>query len=102
MFARPAAAQRAATLLGCGSTEELAQWTFHAAGPATGMNGRSSFRTASPIHSSGSSIGSGSLLGDRSGSAGADRQLDPFEALEGFAHGLYVEALNALVALVNK
>ena len=64
--------------------------------------GRSSFRTASPIHSSSSSIGSGSLLMDRSGSAGADKHLDPYEALEGFVHGLYVEALNALVALVNK
>ena len=92
VFARPAAAQRAAALLGCGSLEELAQLAFHAA-PVQGMmmNGRSSFRTASPVHG----------VGDTK-SALADKHLDPYEALEGFAQGLYVEAFSALVALINK
>lgn len=92
MFARPAAAQRAASLLGCGSLEELAQLAFHAA-PVQGMmlNGRSSFRTASPVHG----------VGDAK-SGLADKHLDPSEALEGFAQGLYVEAFSALVALINK
>ena len=91
VFARPAAAQRAASLLGCGSLEELAQSAFHAA-PVQGMmlNGRSSFRTGSPIHG-----------GDKSAMA-ADKHLEPMEALEGFAQGLYVEAFSALVALINK
>lgn len=54
------------------------------------MNGRSSFRTASPVHESAKS------------SALADKHLDPTEALEGFAQGLYVEAFSALVALINR
>ena len=89
MFARPAAAQRAATLLGCGSLEELAQLAFHAA-PVQVLNGRSSFRTGSPVH------------GADSKSSLFDKHLDPNEALEGFAQGLYVEAFSALVALINK
>lgn len=93
VFARPAAAQRAASLLGCGSLEELAQSAFHAA-PVQGslLNGRSSFRTGSPIHGGG---------GDKS-SLSVDKHLEPMEALEGFAQGLYVEAFSALVALINK
>lgn len=92
VFARPAAAQRAASLLGCGSLEELAQLAFYAA-PVQGMmlNGRSSFRTGSPVHG----------IGDAKSSL-ADKHLDPNEALEGFAQGLYVEAFSALVALINK
>uniref|UniRef100_A0A0P6DC77 Unconventional myosin-XVIIIa n=1 Tax=Daphnia magna TaxID=35525 RepID=A0A0P6DC77_9CRUS len=91
VFARPAAAQRAAILLGIGSLEELAQMAFYAT-PVQGliMNGRSSFRTASPVHESAKS------------SALADKHLDPTEALEGFAQGLYVEAFSALVALINR
>lgn len=66
---------------------------FYAA-PVQGMmmNGRSSFRTASPVHGS-DSAKSTSL---------ADKHLDPTEALEGFAQGLYVEAFSALVALINR
>ncbi|KAI9561532.1 hypothetical protein GHT06_012491 [Daphnia sinensis] len=91
VFARPAAAQRAAILLGIGSLEELAQMAFYAT-PVQGliMNGRSSFRTASPVHESAKS------------SSLADKHLDPTEALEGFAQGLYVEAFSALVALINR
>ena len=87
VFARPAAAQRAAQLLGV-SLEDLAQFTFHAT-PATLMNGgRSSFRTGS------SPVTDHKIL--------SDKNVDPMEALEGFAQGLYVEAFTALVALINK
>lgn len=94
VFARPAAAQRAATLLGCASLEELVQLVFHATpthqgGSALLMNGRPTFRTGSPI------------TGSKDQSA-LDKNLDPVESLEGFAQGLYVEAFSALVALVNK
>lgn len=86
MFARPAAAQRASQLLGV-SLEDLAQFAFHAT-PATLMNGRSSFRTGS------SPVADHKIL--------SDKNVDPMEALEGFAQGLYVEAFTALVALINK
>lgn len=94
VFVRPAAAQRAATLLGRSSLEELAQLVFHASPTLQGssallMNGRPSFRTGSPVS------GSKDL-------AQADKNLDPAESLEGFVQGLYVEAFNALVALINK
>ncbi|XP_046442459.1 unconventional myosin-XVIIIa-like isoform X2 [Daphnia pulex] len=92
VFARPAAAQRAAILLGIGSLEELAQLAFYAT-PVQGamMNGRSSFRTGSPVHNA-----------DGAKLSMADKHLDPSEALEGFAQGLYVEAFSALVALINR
>lgn len=91
VFVRPAAAQRAATLLGRSSLEELAQFVFHASpshqgGSARLMNGRPTFRTGSPVGSPKDS----------------DKYLDPVESLEGFAQGLYVEAFSALVALINK
>ena len=86
MFGRPAAAQRAAQLLGV-SLEDLAQFAFHTT-PTTLMNGRSSFRTGS------SPVTDHKIL--------SDKNVDPMEALEGFAQGLYVEAFTALVALINK
>ena len=94
VFARPAAAQRAAALLGRSSLEELVQLVFHATPTLQGgssllMNGRPSFRTGSPVS------GHKDL-------AQADKNLDPMESLEGFAQGLYVEAFSALVALINK
>jgi len=84
IFANPSAAQKASNLLGL-SLEELAQFTFHTA-PVGMLNGRASFRTASPV------------VADKI----ADKNLEPFEALEGLAQGLYVEAFSALVALINK
>lgn len=92
VFTQPAAAQRAATLLGCASLDDLSSMAFHAApvhqhasGLVNGSGSRSSFRTGSPIQPS-----------------SVDKSLDPYEALEGFAQGLYVEAFSALVALINK
>lgn len=85
MFANPSAGQKAANLLGL-SLEELSQFAFHAA-PVGLLNGRSSFRTASPISG-----------GDKS----FERSVEAHEALEGLAQGLYVEAFSALVALINK
>ncbi len=84
IFANPSAAQKASNLLGL-SLEELAQFTFHTA-PVGMLNGRASFRTASPV------------VADKI----ADKNLEPFEALEGLAQGLYIEAFSALVALINK
>jgi myosin-18 len=78
--------------LGIGSLEELAQLAFYAT-PVQGamMNGRSSFRTGSPVHNA-----------DGAKLSMVDKHLDPSEALEGFAQGLYVEAFSALVALINR
>ncbi|XP_064118350.1 unconventional myosin-XVIIIa-like isoform X2 [Macrobrachium nipponense] len=79
-FNKPGSAQRAATLLGT-SVEELARSIFYA-NPTTPST-RASFRTASPTERP------------------AERP-EGLEALEGMAAGLYSEAFNAIVALINR
>lgn len=79
-FSKPGSAQRAATLLGT-SVEELARSIFYST-PSTPST-RASFRTASPTERP------------------AERP-EGLEALEGMAAGLYSEAFNAIVALINR
>ncbi|XP_066966279.1 unconventional myosin-XVIIIa-like isoform X3 [Macrobrachium rosenbergii] len=79
-FNKPGSAQRAATLLGT-SVEELARSIFYA-NPTTPST-RASFRTASPTER-------------------PTERPEGLEALEGMATGLYSEAFNAIVALINR
>ncbi|XP_071540833.1 unconventional myosin-XVIIIa-like [Panulirus ornatus] len=79
-FSKPGSAQRAATLLGT-SVEELARSIFYAT-PTTPST-RASFRTASPTER-------------------PTERPEGLEALEGMATGLYSEAFNAIVALINR
>lgn len=80
-FARPAGAQRAATLLGI-SPEELARNIFSSSGTAT-LTRNTSMRN-SP----------------------ADKQSEAhttaMEALEGFVIGLYSDVFNAIVSMINR
>nr|XP_045601372.1 unconventional myosin-XVIIIa-like isoform X14 [Procambarus clarkii] len=79
-FSKPGSAQRAANLLGT-SVEELARSIFYAT-PTT-PSSRASFRTASPTER-------------------PTERPEGLEALEGMTTGLYSEAFNAIVALINR
>ena len=88
MFANPSAAQKAANLLGL-TLEELVQFTFHTTSAGGLVFARPSFRQTS----------SSPVAGEKMYS---DNNIEPTEALEGLAQGLYVEAFSVLVALINK
>lgn len=79
-FSKPGSSQRAATLLGT-SVEELARSIFYST-PTT-PSSRASFRTTSPTER-------------------PTERPEGLEALEGMATGLYSEAFNAIVALINR
>lgn len=78
-FARPLAAQRAATILGC-TGEELAAAIFH----PTGQRGNTLRMPGIDKTTPSSDVVTG------------------VDALEGFVSGLYAEACGALVALINR
>ncbi|XP_050714034.1 unconventional myosin-XVIIIa-like isoform X11 [Eriocheir sinensis] len=79
-FSKPGSAQRAANLLGT-SVEEMARSIFYST-PTT-PSSRASFRTTSPTER-------------------PTERPEGLEALEGMATGLYSEAFNAIVALINR
>uniref|UniRef100_T1J6E8 Myosin motor domain-containing protein n=1 Tax=Strigamia maritima TaxID=126957 RepID=T1J6E8_STRMM len=81
-FNNPQSAQRAANLLGI-SEEQLSRSIFSP--NSSSLSARASFRTSPSEKSS---------LGDR--------PTDAIEAMEGMAMGLYAEAVNLLVALINR
>ncbi|KAK2710417.1 hypothetical protein QYM36_011814, partial [Artemia franciscana] len=81
IFVKPQAAQRAATLLGI-SIDDLTNATFQV----------TSTNSLSPYRSSPSTERTSAL----------EKKLEPFECLEGLAHGLYLEVLAVLVALINR
>ncbi|XP_052800261.1 unconventional myosin-XVIIIa-like isoform X4 [Mya arenaria] len=80
-FARPAGAQKAASLLGI-SPEELARNIFSSSGTAT--LGRTTSMRNSPADK------------------GAEANTTAMEALEGFVIGLYSDVFNAIVSLINR
>ncbi|XP_066966278.1 unconventional myosin-XVIIIa-like isoform X2 [Macrobrachium rosenbergii] len=101
-FNKPGSAQRAATLLGT-SVEELARSIFYAnpTTPSTRASFSALFETFDDImymirHAGGD--------GDRTASPTERPTERPegLEALEGMATGLYSEAFNAIVALINR
>ncbi|KAK3084703.1 hypothetical protein FSP39_017720 [Pinctada imbricata] len=81
-FSRPAAAQKAAALLGV-TSEELARQIFSSAGSST-------------LSRSASMRGSPADKGQNEANTGA------MEALEGFVIGLYADVFNAVVSLINR
>ena len=80
-FARPTSAQFAAGVLGT-SAEELARVIF---------NTNASAQTLSPSYRS-----------DKDSSSGGTNEFSAVEALEGFVTGLYAEAFQAIVSLINR
>jgi len=80
-FARPAGAQKAASLLGI-SVEELARNIFSSSGTAT--LGRTASVRNSPADKN------------------AEAATTAMEALEGFVIGLYSDVFNAIVSMINR
>ncbi|XP_070204311.1 unconventional myosin-XVIIIa-like isoform X2 [Littorina saxatilis] len=85
-FTRPAAAQRAASLLGT-TPEELQRSIFTQGGSST-LTRSSSLRVPAGL--------------DKSGLQTADANTSVTEALEAFVVGLYTDAFNAVVSLINR
>lgn len=104
-FASPAAAARAALLLGV-PVEELSRALF---GSAAGSGSGSTPQSGSPSSGPGTGTGRGSYRtpspspSERSVTGGLDRgELTGVEALEGFVVGLYSEVFGAVGALINR
>ncbi|XP_012936920.1 unconventional myosin-XVIIIa [Aplysia californica] len=85
-FAKPAAAQRAATLLGI-SVEELSKSIFTSGGSST-LNRSTSLRVSGAM--------------DRPAYLPSDANATAQESLEGFVIGLYSDVFNAVVSLINR
>ncbi|XP_046371611.2 unconventional myosin-XVIIIa-like isoform X3 [Haliotis rufescens] len=85
-FNKPAAAQKAASLLGT-TVEELARSIFTMSGTST-LTRSTSMR-----------VGPGS---EKSGNLSSDSGASPLEHLEAFVVGLYSDVFNAVVSLINR